>query len=103
MSERQSKENVLRVYHAVNFVWPVSEDPPAGTLTKYVLVAEVETDDLERAYELTNHTDEDWTLNSEVRAFAPSCRSTSVGDMIVTPDDEAYLVLPVGFGLFAKL
>lgn len=103
MNQRQTKGYVLRVYHAVNFDWPVSEDPPAGSLTKYVLVAEVDTTDLERAYELTNHIDKDWTLNREVRAFVPSCRSTSVGDMIVTPDDEAYLVLPVGFGLFAKL
>ncbi len=103
MYQRQPKERVARVFHAVTFIWPCPENPLAGALTAYALVAEVETTDVESAFDLTNHNDEDWTLNQGVRAFVESCRSTSVGDVIVMPDDEAYLVLPVGFRRLSKL
>lgn len=103
MSQRQPKERGARVYHAVEFTLPCPEDPYAGALTVYALVAEVETTSAQRAFGLTNHGDEDWTLNPGVRAFVESCRSTSVGDMIITPDDEAYLVLPVGFRQLTRL
>lgn len=103
MNQRQSRERVARVFHAVNFILPDPENPLAGALTAYALVAEVETTDVEMAFQLTNHIDEDWTLNPGVRAFVQSCRSTSVGDMIVMPDDEAYLVLPIGFRRLSKL
>lgn len=101
MNQRQPKENVARVFHAVSFSLPCPENPLAGALA-YALVAEVETTDMHRAFGLTNNTDEVWTLNPGVRAFVESCRSTSVGDVIVMPDDEAYLVLSVGFRQLSK-
>ena len=97
MYQRQPNENVARVFHAVSFIWPCPETANVGALTVYALVAEIETDDPQIAFDLTNNIDKDWTLNPSIRAFVDSCRSTSVGDMIVTPDGEAYLVLPVGF------
>lgn len=92
MTRRQAKERVFRVFHAVNFGQPA----PRGQVWEYALVAEVTATDVERVFELTNHNGEDWTLRPNVRAFIRPCRSTSVGDMIMTPDDEAYLVEPVG-------
>lgn len=102
MNQRQPRENVARVFHAVSFSLPCPENPLVGALMDYALVAEVETPDMHRAFCLTNNTDEVWTLNPGVRAFVESCRSTSVGDVIVMPDDEAYLVMSVGFRQLSK-
>lgn len=87
------------MFHVVSptFEWP---GPPDTALT---LVAEVDTCNLDKAFALTNNTDQDWTLNRGVRAFVDPCRSTSVGDVIVTPDDEAYIVLSRGFRSLGKV
>lgn len=82
-----------RVYHAVNPTFRGTGRVPDA----YVLVAEVDTHSLTQAFALTNHTDEDWPLNEGVRPIGDAFRSTSVGDVIVTPDNLAYLVLPIGF------
>ncbi len=62
-------------------------------------VAEVETDSLERAYELTNSIDQPWWLNDGVTALVTSDRrSTSVGDVIVNLDNQsAHAVCMFGF------
>lgn len=49
----------------------------------YVKVAEVDTDDLEVAFELTNTIDRAWWENEGVKAIVTPCRSTSVGDILV--------------------
>lgn len=56
---------------------------PAGT--KYLHVADVATDDLEVAYELTNSINRGWWENEGVtKTFTKAgCRSTSVGDMAI--------------------
>jgi len=72
---------VIEVWHAQQPTWGFN-DPEWPTA--YTKVAEVETDDLDRAYELTNHIDRAWFTNPGVRAFdAPRLRSTSVGDVLV--------------------
>lgn len=91
MKQRQSKR-MARVFHVDSPTWPFSAVPAA-----YALVAEVDTCNLDTAFALTNHIEGDWTQNPGVRAFVESCRSTSVGDVIMMSDDEAYLVLPRGF------
>jgi hypothetical protein len=97
------EEKKMRVYHAVPFI-------PFGFATRWAsfpdefkLVAEVETDSLDEAFGLTNSGDEAWWLNERVTAHVSPCRSTSVGDVFVSPDGEIFRVLPLGFGgLFAK-
>ena len=58
-------------------------------------VAEVDTDNLDVAYEKTNHIDSLWFSNKEVIVFKKS-RSTSVGDFL-EKDGELYIVEMVGF------
>lgn len=63
----------------------------------FELVAEVEGDDLERAFSATNHIDSDWAENHdvEVKTTAPR-RSTSVGDLVVR-DGASFVVDKFGF------
>ena len=86
-----------KVYHAV---WPGfhSGDNLFGQCPDgYQLVAEVETESLDDAFRLTNDVDGHWWLNAGVSARRIPCRSTSVGDVIVLPDGEPFVVLRCGF------
>ena len=68
------------------------------------LVAELETDNVDEAFLLTNTRDDgDWWLRREVTARVAPCRSTSVGDVIVLPDGEGYLIDRVGYLKLGKL
>ena len=67
------------------------------TEASFQLVAEVDSLDLNKVFELTNHIDHDWTENSEVNLISNRTpRSTSVGDVIVV-EDKHFLVEPVGW------
>lgn len=63
---------------------------------EYVEVAAVGTNDLEEAFHLTNHIDEDWTTNFHVTAIGNRHRSSSTGD-IFEKDGRKYLVSGFGF------
>lgn len=61
------------------------------------LVAEVEGDDLERAFSATNHIDSDWSENPDVAVKTTNPRrSTSVGDLVVR-DGVTFVVDKFGF------
>ena len=63
----------------------------------YIEVAQVNTDSLGEAFELTNHIESDWTTNKGVQATIGDHRSSSVGDIFVTGAGEVHLVAPMGF------
>lgn len=100
--------DVIEVYHfnmskAVNkgkdlyFIHPEEKD--IVQLVEeglYIKVAEVKTNDLGVAFELTNHIDSQWQKNKEVSAFTEKARSTSVGDLCVK-NDQVFVVSPIGF------
>lgn len=60
-------------------------------------VADVDTDDLEVAYGLTNHVVGAWTANKEVTPHGTKFRSTSVGDRMQTEDGKLWQVDDFGF------
>jgi hypothetical protein len=70
----------------------------------YEIVAEVDTDDLEVAFEKTNTIDRGWWENAgvtrmfkgQVRENMGGCRSTSVGDLAFK-DGKTYVVANFGF------
>lgn len=61
----------------------------------YELVAYVETDDKNLAYELTNHIHQEWWKNEGVRCMKET-RSTSVGD-VMEVNGELWRVEPLGY------
>jgi len=64
----------------------------------YEKVAVVECDNLEQAFHVTNHIDEDWTVNKEVvELFKSQSRSTSVGDVIVDGDGRKFYCQMAGW------
>jgi hypothetical protein len=74
-----------------NATWPKDYDH----------VATVDTEDKERAFELTNSIDKAWQFNSGVTCpsgrWRVGYRSTSVGDVIVMPDGAALLCAGCGW------
>ena len=71
----------VSIFHATPPDFMASQPPG----TKYTHVADVETDDLEVAFERTNSIDNGWWENKGVAPTFPErgCRSTSVGDLAV--------------------
>lgn len=69
----------------------------------YEFVGYTKTDDLDRAYMLTNHIDSDWTENVDVSVgYGITPRSTSIGDILVT-ETEIHIVARMGFEKLADL
>lgn len=62
----------------------------------YSLVAEVDTDDLDVAYQKTNHIDSTWTDNDLVTAIGYEHRSSHIGDIFELGDD-LYVIASIGF------
>jgi hypothetical protein len=66
----------------------------------YTMVAVVEGDDENKAYELTNHLECPWWENTGVTLIGePKHRSTSVGDVVVMPDGRVLRVENAGWKL----
>jgi hypothetical protein len=66
---------------------------------KYVSVASITTDSLDKAYERTNNIDQSWVKNNGVtvdQVYDNGCRSTSMGD-ILEYKNKFYLVSSIGF------
>jgi len=86
---------MAKVFHAVNPTFGFGETPqwPEG----YRQVAETETDELGKVFELTNTIDSDWWLNEGVKSLVGPCRSSSVGDVVVTSDGKTWRCEMVGW------
>lgn len=93
----------IKIFHSKNarhFEKPYAEFPSDS----FELVAEVDTDDLQRAYDLTVYDagigDGDWMVNEGVtlkidRGYQ---RGTGVGDVLVDAEGKQHRVLILGFG-----
>lgn len=75
------------VYHNNNFISHHFTPNLKLDSNLLYLVAEVECENLEEAFRLTNHIDQDWWNNPEIRTYYRS-RSTSVGDLIYNVEHE---------------
>jgi hypothetical protein len=99
---------MVKVYHELNFVGFLNIKAAMDTvegrenlIKKFEasrLIAEVDTDDLEVAFEKTNNINCPWIDNPEVKVAegVNRVRSTSVGDFVVLNDD-IYIVDAIGF------
>jgi len=87
---------MIVVYHNKDFLkfqFKVPDELPAASLEK---VAEITSDDKEKAFELTNHIDHDWTENEGVTPLVSKPRSTSVGD-VMEIEGKFFIVDSCGF------
>lgn len=81
-------------------------DASVAQLGAYRPVATVDTSDVERAYERTNHIDCHWQDNPDVTPLRAGHgeRSTSVGDIVVdTIEQKAHFCAPFGWEQLAVL
>jgi hypothetical protein len=88
------------VYHDKKPSFGVLEEPRTWP-DDYDVAGEVDTDNLDEVYELTNTITGPWWENAGVKNAKPT-RSTSVGDIVVTSKDVVFLVLPVGWQEIGK-
>lgn len=86
-----------QVYHAIkpNFGMNFIGIPEPQFPTDFELVAEVDADDVDEAFRLTNHIDQPWYENEGVKTIKKS-RSTSMGDVIVV-SAGAYQCMALGW------
>lgn len=88
---------LFTVYHAVNSDFGMSE-PQAFNAINFRKVAEVECEDLNQVYLLTNSIEYHWGDNEGVKMTGPRTRSTSIGDVIASVDEcKAWRVASTGF------
>lgn len=73
----------------------INELYTAGKI-RYRCVAEVDTTNLDKAFELTNHIDHDWRQNAGVTPTLGNHRSTSCGD-ILEKNGRKFIVAVMGF------
>jgi hypothetical protein len=69
----------------------------------YLYIADVETNDINKVYELTNNIDNQWFANPGVTAHCPARyhgRSTSVGDVVVDENGKRFVCASVGWKEF---
>jgi hypothetical protein len=88
---------MIEVYHATKptFGLPLHA-PDEGPWPKgYELVAKVDTHDLDEAFGLTQHIEDEWWKNKKVELVKKS-RSTSVGD-VLKQEGRLYTVEFLGF------
>jgi hypothetical protein len=85
-----------KVYHREPLAHPFGKDE---TKCSFELVAEVESNDLDTIFQLTNHIDHSWTENDGVRVLTDHrLRSTSVGDVVwLQTEDEFFVCESVGW------
>jgi hypothetical protein len=82
-----------KVFHATKPTFGFGDTPKWPE--EYQLVAELETESLEKAFELTNHISCAWWDNEGVKLVKQS-RSTSVGDIVIT-NEGTFLCDRVGW------
>jgi hypothetical protein len=86
------------VYHAKNPNFGFTEHPEFNEVN-FDKVAEVEAEQIDKAYCLTNHILKVWWKNAGVVCFNQS-RSTSVGDVMVDADGKKFRCEMVGWEEF---
>lgn len=107
---------LFRIFHSDNFPMVTTQllqlgiELPAEAgqinIAQYSFVGSVRAKSLEEAYFLTQNLFDSWCKGSEVTMAAgkeQGARSTSCGDLIVDPDNAAWLVCVIGFDRIGKI
>lgn len=96
---------MMKVYHVRGVLVRIAHSEPERLKypQDYTLMAEVPYDNnenvefnLENAYRLTNSINESWYTNTDLVVHEKG-RSTSVGDIVVTPDGDVWKLTHNGY------
>lgn len=92
---------MIEVYHNsdfINYSLMIIDEKKIAEIPRHLLekVADVDTDNLDIAFMLTNNIDNPWPENNKVIAASKNLRSTSAGDVLIK-GGISYLVLDIGF------
>jgi len=93
-TEKPEVFTMSKVYHAIK---PDFRDEGQSFPDDYEMVAEVDSNDLNHIYELTNHIFRDWTTGGLVKPVRGHLRSTSVGDIVELEDGTRHLCQGMGW------
>ena len=96
---RDVPEGEIDVYHAnhANYFPAETGIPQPPWPHDFRKVGVVETDDINLAYQQTNHITRSWQENEEIVESVESARSSSCGDVFVLPGGTAMRVAGKGF------
>ncbi len=82
------------VYQQINPTFGMLlDDKPILFPDHFEITTEVDTDNLEVVFELTNL----WPKDDPRLHIIKESRSTSVGDIVLTPDNHLHLCMPLGW------
>lgn len=87
----------FEVWHDDHPTFMATHDRAMRWPTDFTHVATVEAPALGAVFQLTNHIDAAWTENTGVTAHVGRPRSTSVGDVVVDENREAWICAMVGW------
>lgn len=87
---------MIRVYHNPRANFFVSKIEDVALMTNADLVAEVDGESFDLAFEATNHINCPWWENAPVKCIKKS-RSTSIGDVMINNKNEWVQVAMIGF------
>ena len=91
---------MAKVFHIDNTLIAQCYSPAfQPKIENYRLVAEVDSEDLEHIFRLTNHIENDWWENEGIKVIEKS-RSTSVGDMVELSNGKRFICKFVGWEEF---
>jgi hypothetical protein len=103
----------IQVYHAKNPTFHVPKNFTRGSVESFVRdfhhVASVECETLDTAYMLTNSIFGPWWVGPDVTFHGSpdhgkeGCRSTSVGDILIMPEGDAFVAYVVDSIGYRKL
>ncbi len=91
---------IVRLYHAMTTEtrWECNPETWTERPHDYKAIADVEVEDYNEVFGLTNHIEHDWTTNRGVSMLVEGPqRSTSVGDVYEMEDGSALMVAGAGF------
>lgn len=63
----------------------------------YYLVAKVDTNALDHAWQQTNHIHDSWLKNDDVTEFTLEARSSKVGDIMKDENGKYHIIASIGF------
>lgn len=96
-----------KVYHDNRF--PIILEEDSSFPSDFNFVAECDSENLDKIFRLTNHIDQFWWLNEGVIKIATEgsrsgqLRSTSVGDVVVLSNGDAYVCRTLGWSLIGSV